>query len=102
MKGFSQEDFDAYVLRNKVLGFQASPITLKSGRKSHFYANWRDIVEDTFRTFEELTPFVIAFAQQHGLTPDTFYGVRMLREVTSYPWAEPSPKNMDSLRINFS
>ncbi|MBI2112390.1 orotidine-5'-phosphate decarboxylase [Candidatus Woesearchaeota archaeon] len=94
MKGFSQEDFDAYVLRNKVLGFQASPITLKSGRKSHFYANWRDIVEDTFRTFEELTPFVIAFAQQHGLTPDTFYGVpegaTKLGLMTQLRWAQMS------------
>ncbi len=74
MEDFVQEDFNKFIEESGVYGFFKEAITLKSGRKSHFYANWRDVVEDVFLT-EQLANFVIAFAKKNNLEVDTFYGV---------------------------
>jgi len=36
---FNQEEFNKFIEDNNVYGFFQEAITLKSGRKSHFYAN---------------------------------------------------------------
>ena len=71
---FNQDAFNAFILENAVYGFFEKPITLKSGRKSHFYANWRSVVEDAFLT-DQLVAFVLAFVKEKGISVDTFYGV---------------------------
>ena len=71
---FNQEEFNKFIEENNVYGFFQEAITLKSGRKSHFYANWRNVVEDVF-LIELLSDYLISFAKSKGLNVDTFYGV---------------------------
>ena len=71
---FSQEDFNKFIEENNVYGFFQEAITLKSGRKSHFYVNWRNVVEDVWLT-DKLSGFVINFVKSKNLDVDTFYGV---------------------------
>ncbi len=71
---FRQEEFNKFIEENNIYGFFQEAITLKSGRKSHFYANWRNVVGDVFLT-ELLSDYLISFAKSKGLEVDTFYGV---------------------------
>lgn len=70
---YEQEEFNRFVLEHKVLGFFDKPITLKSGRTSNWYVNWRTVTEDVFLT-SQLALMVLGFTLQQGLKPDTFYG----------------------------
>ncbi len=74
MVKFDQTEFNKFIEDSGVYGFFEEAITLKSGRQSHFYANWRNVVEDVFLT-EQLANYVIAFAQTKAIEADTFYGV---------------------------
>ncbi len=91
MNGFVQEEFNRFIEKNNVYGFFEDAITLKSGRKSHFYANWRNVVEDVWLT-DRLAEYVISFTESVGLTPDTFYGVpegaTKLGLITQFKWAQ--------------
>lgn len=74
MTQFDQDAFNRFVVENNVYGFFQEAITLKSGRQSHFYANWRTVVEDVWLT-ERLVEFVLAFVADKRIPVDTFYGV---------------------------
>ncbi|MBT9174073.1 MAG: Orotate phosphoribosyltransferase [Syntrophomonadaceae bacterium] len=94
MSKFNQQKFNQFILENNVVGFFEKPITLKSGRISHWYVNWRNIAEDVF-LLDKLTDFVIDFVQDLNLKPDCFYGVpegaTKLGILTQYKWAKNSP-----------
>jgi orotate phosphoribosyltransferase len=94
MQPFQQDEFNQFILDNGVYGFFEKPITLKSGRTSHFYANWRTVVEDVWLT-ERLVDFVIRFVASQGLEVDTFFGVpegaTKLGVLTQYTWARRRP-----------
>ena len=94
MNKFNQEEFNKFIEENNVYGFFEKPITLKSGRQSQFYANWRNVVEDTWLT-ERLAEYVIAFAEDAGIQVNTFYGVpegaTKLGIITQYKHAKQSP-----------
>ncbi len=87
---FSQNEFNKFIEENNVYGFFEEAITLKSGRQSHFYANWRNVVEDVYST-NLLADFVIEFAKEKGISVDTFYGVpegaTKLGVIAQYKWA---------------
>jgi orotate phosphoribosyltransferase len=91
MDGFNQDEFNKFIEENNVYGFFEDAITLKSGRKSHFYANWRNVVEDVWLT-DRLAEFVISYVESIGLAVDTFYGVpegaTKLGVVTQFKWAK--------------
>jgi orotate phosphoribosyltransferase len=91
MDGFVQEEFNRFIEENNVYGFFEDAITLKSGRKSHFYANWRNVVEDVWLT-DRLADYVISFAESVDLNADTFYGVpegaTKLGLITQFKWAQ--------------
>jgi orotate phosphoribosyltransferase len=91
MDGFVQKEFNRFIEENNVYGFFEDAITLKSGRKSHFYANWRNVVEDVWLT-ERLAEYVISFTESIGLNVDTFYGVpegaTKLGVITQFKWAQ--------------
>lgn len=93
MDKFNQEEFNRFIQENGVYGFFKDPITLKSGRKSQFYANWRNVVEDTWLT-ERLAEYVIAFVEDAGIKVDTFYGVpegaTKLGIITQFKYAKQS------------
>ena len=86
-----KEDFNNFILDNNVIGFFAEPITLKSGRKSNWYVNWRNVVEDVFLT-DKLANFIITFIKNEGIGVDTFYGVpegaTKLGIITQYKFAK--------------
>lgn len=90
MPPFDQEAFDAFIEAHNVYGFFEKAITLKSGRLSHFYVNWRNVVEDVFLT-EQLVDFVLRFVRHHNIDVDTFYGVpegaTKLGILTQFTWA---------------
>ncbi|MFA6399932.1 MAG: hypothetical protein WCW44_06240, partial [archaeon] len=91
---FEQSKFNAFIEENGVYGFFKDPITLKSGRKSHFYANWRNVVEDTYLT-DKLADFLLEFAKEHKMEVDTFYGVpegaTKLGVISQYKYAKSQP-----------
>lgn len=66
--------FADFVLKNEVIGFFDKPISLKSGRQSHFYVNWRRASNDAF-LLDTLTDFLVSFIQEQGLPCETLYGV---------------------------
>ena len=74
MKQFNQEMFNNFIKDNGVYGFFPNSITLASGRKSYFYANWRNVVEDVYLT-NKLAQFVLDFVDDKGIEVDTFYGI---------------------------
>jgi uridine monophosphate synthetase len=90
---FNQKEFNSFIEENGVYGFFKDPITLKSGRKSHFYANWRSVVEDAYLT-DKLADFVIEFTKANNINVDTFYGVpegaTKLGVITQYKLAKSS------------
>ncbi|MBU1922629.1 hypothetical protein KKD84_05470 [Patescibacteria group bacterium] len=71
---FNQDEFNQFIIDCDVIGFFDKPITLKSGRTSHWYVNFRNLTEDVYLT-EKLADYVIAYAKDAGLKPDCFYGV---------------------------
>lgn len=91
MAGFDQDTFNQFIQENKVYGFFDKAITLKSGRQSHFYANWRTVVEDVWLT-EKLVGFVINYVESNKIAVDTFYGVpegaTKLGVLTQFHWAK--------------
>jgi len=93
MQKFDQREFNIFIEQNNVYGFFKEAITLKSGRKSRFYANWRNVVEDVFLT-DKLSDYVIAFVKSKEIEVDTFYGVpegaTKLGVITQYKWAKQS------------
>ncbi len=93
MDSFNQQDFNNFVIENNVIGFFETPITLKSGRVSNWYVNWRTPTTDAL-LLEKIAQFVITFTKKHGLTPTCFYGVpegaTKLGVITQYVWAKES------------
>ena len=71
---FNQDAFNQYVLDNGIIKTFDEPITLKSGKTSNIYVNWRTAAEDA-QLMDDLTDFVLAFANDHNIQPDTFFGV---------------------------
>ena len=91
MKKFNQKLYDQFVLDNKVVGFFDEAVTLKSGRESHWYVNWRTVIEDVCR-MDILTDYIIDFTKDLGLEPDCFYGVpegaTKTGIITTYKWVK--------------
>ena len=71
---FNSTLFNQFIIDNHVIGIHDNPITLKSGKKSHLYINWRHISNNSL-LLEQSAHFVINFCNHHNLTPDCFYGV---------------------------
>lgn len=72
--GFNKQSFLNFIIENNVVGFFDQPVKLKSGRLSHWYANWRTVTEDAFLS-EQLSDYIISFAESIGLKAETFFGV---------------------------
>lgn len=102
MTRFDQNAFNRFVIENNVYGFFQEAITLKSGRKSHFYANWRTVVEDVFLT-EKLADFVLAFIADKQIPVDTIYGVpegaTKLGVICQYTFARQQPSYAEGSHV---
>ena len=91
MSKFNKESFLNFIVDNNIVGFFENPITLKSGRVSSWYANWRNITEDVFLT-DQLTDFIINFVEDNLEKPDCFYGIpegaTKTAVITQFKWAK--------------
>ncbi len=88
---FERNAFNEFIVQNGVIGFFKEPILLKSNRESHWYVNWRTVTESVYLT-DKLTDFVLSFAEQNKLEPESFYGVpegaTKLALITQYKYAK--------------
>jgi|GEM_PF-3752675 orotate phosphoribosyltransferase len=88
---FEQKEFNDFIIQNGVVGFYASPVTLKSGRKSHWYVDWRKITEDAYLA-DRLAEYIIRYALSRDIKPDSFVGVpegaTKIGIVTQMMWAQ--------------
>ena len=73
---FKKEKFLNFIINNGVVGFFDGAITLKSGRKSHWYINWRTISNNVY-TLNALVDYVTLFITDKELNYSRFciYGV---------------------------
>jgi len=77
---FNQTAFNQFIVDHGVIGFFDKPITLKSGRQSNWYVNWRIVANDAF-LLDQLSSFVVSYlndavaGQVLTRTPDCIYGV---------------------------
>ena len=89
----NKESFNDFILENKIITFSRKPITLTSGKKSHIYVNWRNVLTDAF-SVNELSNYVISFVKEKRLDPQSFYGVpesmSMFGGITQAKWASQS------------
>ena len=94
MPAFDRARFHAFILEHAVIGFHEQPLTLKSGRLSHFYVNWRTVTNDAF-LLDRLTDFIVAYLQDSGLPCRTLYGVpegaTKTAVVAGLKWARTAP-----------
>ncbi len=85
-----KDNFYDFIIKNNVVGFFNEPITLKSGRKSYWYVNWRTIAEDVY-FLDKVSNFLLLFVKHLNLVPNCFYGVpegaTKLGVITQYKWA---------------
>ncbi len=94
MQRFDRQAFNQFILENKVVGFFEQPVTLKSGRRSNWYVNWRTVSGDVF-LLDRVADHLIAFVKEQGWAPDAFYGVpegaSKLGVIATYKWAMAQP-----------
>lgn len=88
---WSKEKFMQFVLKNHVIGFFKEPITLKSGRLSYWYVNWRNVAEDVF-LIDQLSDYLLSYVEFKELSINCFYGVpegaTKLGVITQFKWAK--------------
>jgi len=70
---FDKQEFDNFILDNKVVGIKVDPIKLKSGRTTHWYVNCR-ILSDTYSLLNKTSEFVVEKIKELGLEYDYIYG----------------------------
>lgn len=85
-----KDNFYNFIIENRVIGFFDEALTLKSGRKSYWYVNWRTVAEDVF-LLDRVSNFLLSFVEHLNLKPNCFYGVpegaTKLGIITQYKWA---------------
>jgi len=94
MKKFDKKSFISFALDHAVIGFFDEPITLKSGRKSNWYVNWRTVSSDVF-LIDQLSDFLLSFVSDIKLGCDSFFGVpegaTKLAIISTFKWAKKQP-----------
>ena len=91
---FDQNKFNQFIIDNNIIAFSEQPLTLKSGRTSHLYINWRTITNDAF-LLNQLADFIIQFIKSKNISADCIYGVpegaTKTAVITSLKLAQLSP-----------
>jgi len=86
-----KENFYNFIIENNVIGLFKEPLTLKSGRLSHWYVNWRNISADVY-LLDQLTDYLLSYIVHLNLKPNCFYGVpegaTKLGIITQFKWAK--------------
>lgn len=71
---FDRQAFYRFILDRGVIGIFDEAITLKSGRKSHWYFNWRNPMANVLDA-KKVAEFVLDFVDGIELLQNCFYGV---------------------------
>lgn len=91
---FNKKEFIKFMVQNNIVQFSSTPFSLKSGKQSHMYINWR-IVSNNVMQLEHCCHYVISFCKTHHILPDCFFGVAegasKLGILTQYLWAKLHP-----------
>ena len=88
---FDQTAFLSFIKDNVVVKYFHKPITLKSGKTSHTYINWRHATSDAYITFQ-LTQFILSAMHQYYPNSQCIYGVAegasKLAVISQFLWAQ--------------
>ena len=91
---FNQFAFNQFMIEHQVIKQFDTPITLKSGKQSCLYINWRTVSNDAY-LLDQLVDYVLKFTKDHNIHPDTFFGVpegaSKLGVLTQYKYAKENP-----------
>lgn len=71
---FDQDSYDIFLIENGVIGFYEDPVTLRSGRLSYWYANFRTLLTDLTK-IDKAAEFIYSFVLQQGVLPTNFFAV---------------------------
>ena len=71
---FDQNTYNEFVLENDILQIRENPFTLKSGRESHIYANYRSVAQNAVLV-DILTDHILRFTEDNQIEPTSFIGV---------------------------
>ncbi len=74
MKSPNQKEFLSFLKRTEIVKYFPEPIVLKSGKKSHWYFNWRKGFESV-QCMDELSNLLLHFIEVQGLEFDQIIGV---------------------------
>ena len=85
------DKFNEFIIKYNVVGFFDEPLKLKSGRKSYWYVNWRNVAQDVY-LMDQLTNYLLSFVSYLNLNLTCFYGVpegaTKLGIITQLKWAK--------------
>ena len=102
---FDQSSFLSFIKKNEVVKHFNDPITLKSGKTSNTYINWRQATSDAYVTFQ-LTQFILSAMHQYFPKSQCIYGVAegasKIAIISQFLWAqqqETFEKNKFSLAM---
>ncbi len=88
---FDQTSFLSFIKENGIVKHFNEPITLKSGKTSQTYINWRHATSDAYITFQ-LTQFILAAMHQYYPKSHCIYGVAegasKLAVISQFLWAQ--------------
>jgi orotate phosphoribosyltransferase len=83
----------SWMIQHDIPGFFEQPVTLASGKQSHWYVNWRHAAKDVF-ALEQIVALLLESIEQMGLQPDVIFGVpegaSKLAVLAQYKWAKRS------------
>ncbi len=86
---FNQEEFNDFILDNNILKLRENSFTLKSGRESTLYVNWRDISQSA-RLVDHVTDYILDFSEENDIEPRSFIGVpegaSYIGLITQFKW----------------
>lgn len=72
--GFDRDAYYTSLIGERVVGILEDPLTLRSGGKSYWYANFRAYLRDK-RLSQRAAQFIYDFTRDLGLNPTNFLGV---------------------------
>lgn len=87
---FNQDEFDQFILDQKIVGIFPEAVKLASGKMSNWYINWRQMGEDAWAV-DQASDHIIRFLIHHKINADCLYGVpeggTKLALITQFKWA---------------
>ena len=85
------DKFNEFIIKYNIVGFFDEPLKLKSGRKSYWYVNWRNVAQDAY-LMDQLTDYLLSYVSYLNLNLTCFYGVpegaTKLGIITQLKWAK--------------